>query len=57
MTEKYTAMDLETALAKIEEGVKAIRIMPGYEADAYDIQLIVDSIREDAADENKDAAA
>lgn len=48
--------DLETALAKIEEGVKAIRTMPGYEADAYDIQLIVDSIREDSTDDELDNA-
>lgn len=44
--------DLEKALAKIEEGVKELRLID--ELAAYDVQSVVDEIRADA---EKDAAA
>ena len=50
MTRGSTTMtDLEKALAKIEEGVKELRLID--ELGAYDIQNVVDSIRSDAADD------
>lgn len=49
--------ELEAALKDIEEGVKALRVLPGCGLEAHDIQRIVDELRQEAMDNASASAA